>query len=105
MQIKYRLCACILMAAAAVLCASYTVADLRSPPQPVTVTAAPKTEDYALCARNGYLAVLDPELGTVPVLTDIALAGLRDADRQLVETGIHVETREELLSLLEDLGS
>ena len=105
MQIKYRLCACILLAAAATLCASYTVADLRSPPAAVPVPEEPETADYTLCARNGYLAVLDPELGTTPVITDIALSTLRDADRQLVETGLHVETREELLSLLEDLGS
>lgn len=105
MQLKYRLGACILMAAAAALCASYTVADLRTPSTPAAVTAAPEQTDYTLCARNGYLAVLDPELGEKPVITDIALNTLREADRRLIETGLHVETREELLSLLEDLGS
>ena len=105
MQLKYRLGICILTVAAAVLCASYTIADLRTPAAPAVVTAAPEQENFTLCARNGYLAVLDPSLGEKPVITDIALDTLREADRKLIETGLRVETREELLTLLEDLGS
>ena len=38
-------------------------------------------------------------------LTDIEVGTLREADRQILNTGLAVADREELLTLLEDLGS
>ena len=43
---------------------------------------------------------------TSPItLTDIEVGTLRDADRQILSTGLAVADREELLTLLEDLGT
>lgn len=109
MRLRYRIGACILLLATAALCASYTVADLRGTQRrevtqetPAPVTA---TEHFTLCARNGCVAVLDPALGETAVVTDIELATLRETDRKLIEAGLPVESREQLLVLLEDLGS
>ena len=38
-------------------------------------------------------------------ITDIPLASLRDSDREMIERGYAVTSQEELLALLEDLGS
>ncbi len=109
MKLGTRLALCALLLAGAALCASYTVRDLRAPgadaDQPAAVAAAAPAAGYTLCAKNGCVAVLDPESGCAAVVTDIELQSLREADRQLVEAGITVESREELLTLLEDLGS
>ena len=42
---------------------------------------------------------------TLVTVTEIPLAGLRLQDRSALESGIAVNTREELLLLLEDFGS
>lgn len=111
MKLRFRLTICALLLLAAGLCASYTVQDLRASPA-VQTAAHPHTaaavsarpEGFTLCAKNGCVAVLDPDCGA-PVVTDIELGTLREADRRLVEDGLTVSSREELLALLEDLGS
>ena len=108
MHLKYRIGACALLAATAVFCASYTVADLRTPaahPAPQETSAVSDGARFTLCARNGCVAVVDPALGETAVITDIELGTLRETDRQLIEAGLPVGSRDELLSLLEDLGS
>ena len=112
MSIKYRICACALLALTALFCASYTIADLRilqddTPPIPSAAVKHAETGSvrFALYAQNGCVAVLDPALGERAVVTDIELVTLRETDRQLIEAGLQVDSREELLSLLEDLGS
>ncbi len=109
MKLRYRITVCALLLLAAALCASYTVRDLRATPAAQTAaqpaparSAAP--ERFELCEKNGCVAVIDPAVGA-PVVTDIELGTLREADRRLVEAGISVSSREELLALLEDLGS
>ena len=110
MSIKYRVCACALLALTAIFCASFTIADLRDTPRaaspaPARVQKDTESVQFALLARNGCVAVVDPELGENAVVTDIELATLRETDRQMIEAGLQVSSREELLSLLEDLGS
>lgn len=108
MNLRYRITVCAALLLGAALCTSYTVRGLRG--TPAAVAAAPtaavvseKPESFTLCAKNGCVAVLDPACGAV--VTDIELSTLREADRRLVEAGIAVASREELLALLEDLGS
>ncbi len=67
-------------------------------------TAAPR---YLLTARDGYIGVYDlrcdpPQLVTA---TDIPVNNLPSRDQAALEIGIQAQSREELLSLLEDFGS
>ena len=65
-----------------------------------------KQAEYFLRAHDGYVAVYtgkrESELSDV---TQIEVDGLRTADRAMLEKGIPVLSRTELLTLLEDLGS
>ena len=56
-------------------------------------------------ACDGYVAVYGGRGGGKPMMTDIELSALASADRAMIELGIPVKNREELLLLLEDLGS
>ncbi len=109
MKLRYRITLCALLLLTAALCASYTVQGLRDAPAaraaastPAAVSARP--DSFTLCAKNGCVAVLDPDCGAA-VVTDIELDTLRESDRLLIEDGLTVSSREELLALLEDLGS
>lgn len=59
-----------------------------------------------LAEYRGSVAVFDSADRETPLqVTDIGMDGLRAADRKLMEVGVTVRTREELVALLEDLGS
>ena len=65
-----------------------------------------KQAEYFLKNREGYVAVYtgkrESELSD---MTEIEVNGLRTADKAMLEKGIPVVSRTELLTLLEDLGS
>ena len=64
------------------------------------------SEGYVLAAYDGSVAVFERGNPEAPLqVTDIELARLRAADRAMIETGVPVSGREELMALLEDLGS
>ena len=69
---------------------------------------AARTEGAVCYLRGsgGYVAVFERSLDREPLrVTDIELRSLRRADRAMLEAGIPVLSRQELLLLLEDLGS
>lgn len=64
------------------------------------------TAQFFLRSSEGYVAVYDGDGYRAPLsVTGIELQCLRGADRAMVEAGIPVTDRRELLLLLEDLGS
>ena len=76
------------------------------------------TDIYARYARNAdsasfflrqsgpYIAVYEGRRAREPVsVTKIEMQGLRRADRAMIQAGLPVSSRLELLQLLEDLGS
>ena len=65
-----------------------------------------KQAEYFLKNREGYGAVdTGKRASELSDVTQIEVDGLRTADRALLEKGIPVVSRTELLTLLEDLGS
>ena len=65
-----------------------------------------ESAQYYLKDSAGFVAVYQQERDKSPVaVTDIELEGLRAADQAMLEAGIPVSDRRELLQLLEDLGS
>lgn len=67
--------------------------------------AAESAPDYCLRDWQGYIAVFEGSAQTPNTVTDIPTETLNNVDRAKLRTGIRAETREELLSLLEDLSS
>lgn len=93
MKIGIRIISCVMLIAVALTMAVFTLADFQSP------------EGYRLGEHEGRVAVYSQH-GSAPVtVTDIALSSLRQTDRDMVLKGLEAATQEELLSLLEDLGS
>ena len=91
----------ITLMAVAVTMAAFTVAGFRRDPAGEGVSTG-----YVLAAYGGSVAVFERGDRESPLeVTDIELARLRAADRAMIETGVPVSDREELMALLEDLGS
>ena len=62
--------------------------------------------EFFLRSSGGYVAVYTGQKGKEPVtVTAIEVSNLRGADRAMLEQGIPVSDKSELLELLEDLGS
>jgi len=60
---------------------------------------------YLVRNTEGFISVYYRGRGYPVFISNIPLASLRGRDREDVEKGISVETRRELIELLEDLGS
>lgn len=71
-------------------------------PRPTTGAQA----EYILRDYEGYVSVFASDADRKPLqVTGIEVAGLRRADQELLRGGITVGSQEQLLLLLEDLGS
>ena len=65
-----------------------------------------KQAEYFLKTREGYVAVYTGKRASeLSDVTQIEVDGLRTADKAMLEKGIPVVRRTELLTLLEELGS
>lgn len=61
---------------------------------------------YVLREYEGYIAIyVENEPNRPMTITDIHVSTLRTLDRQLLETGIKIYSRDRLMMTLEDLGS
>ncbi|MCL2828313.1 MAG: hypothetical protein FWD99_06190 [Oscillospiraceae bacterium] len=60
---------------------------------------------YVIRDLDGYIAVYFRGRGHPVYITGIPVANLRGVDRTSVEKGITVETRQEMIEILEDFGS
>ena len=95
--IKVILLTCLM--AVALTMATFTLAGFRDK-EPVS------TGQLVLGSYNGRVSVFDSSNLSAPLeVTDIDLSVLREADRSQLEAGMAVASQEELMSLLEDLGS
>lgn len=64
------------------------------------------TAAYFLRREGDYVGVFPSRRGKEPLrVTAIELRNLRRVDRAMIEAGLPVRSRQELLQLLEDLGS
>ena len=112
MGLKVRIALLLCLAAAAIYTGGEALRKLVPPQTAVpeeiyaSFLAHESEAEYFLKSHDGFVAVYNGRREKTPVsVTDIELANLRGADRALVQKGIPVENRRELLRLLEDLGS
>ena len=71
-----------------------------------TASCAAAAGCYVLRDCGGYVAVYEgTDSGKPSTVTDIEVSTLRALDRQMLENGLVLDSREKLLMTLEDLGS
>ena len=112
MRIRGRIALLMLLAAAAAFTGAEAWRTLRLPedsrlPHEIYDAYSAQAESalYYLRESGGRVAVFEKARGREPLrVTKIELKSLREADRAMVEAGIPVLSRQELLLLLEDLG-
>jgi hypothetical protein len=69
-------------------------------------TCAEEDAQFVLRDYEGYIGVFNSGSKKKPItVTNIEIGDLREADRAMIAAGIAVSDRDELLTLLEDLGS
>ncbi len=113
MRIKLRAIALALLGTVAVYTSLGALKSLRpavrdSVPSEIYARFAGREEgaQYFLKGCDGFVAVYKGMKGRSPeTVTAIELSSLRSADRAMLSRGIPVSDRQELLELLEDLGS
>lgn len=105
MRIGIRMILCMLLCVAALGMAVFTFTGFTGPRN----SAAAETSgggSFLLGERDGNIAVFRAEDPDTPVtITNIQLATLREADRRMISAGLMAGSEDELLMLLEDLGS
>lgn len=81
-------------------------AGVEKPDYYMEAVYVPEGTQYVLREYEGHVGVFAPgSAGKPQDLTEIETSSLRASDRKLLQGGIPVSSRDELLSLLEDLGS
>jgi hypothetical protein len=93
-----------LLAAFAILCA-VTCARSFQRPETAPVSYDGLSAQFVLRDYRGYVSVFSPKETREPVqITAIRTDSLRRADQRLLEGGLSVGSREQLMLLLEDFG-
>lgn len=103
MKTRIRIVLCTSLAAIAMTLAVFTLAGF----SPSRKSVPAETDAcYVLGERDGNVAVfLSSDMDSPVTVTDISLANLRQADRAMISAGLLVGSENELMQLLEDLGS
>lgn len=71
-----------------------------------TVSESTPEDGFVISDHDGYIAIFTAGDTETPItVTDIEVSTLRECDRMLLERGVEISSREELLMLLEDFGS
>ena len=110
MQVKSKMGLAVLMLVLAVLFAlsAFAQAGLSISRSSGTAPAGGRENigTYILREQDGFIAVYGADSANTPLeLTDIEVSTLRRVDQDMLEQGISAKSRDELLTLLEDLGS
>ena len=105
MKIGIRMILCTLLCVVALTIAVVTFAGFTDR-QSTPASESAGSDSYLLGERDGNIAVFRADNPDTPVtITNIQLATLREADRQMISAGLVAGSEDELLMLLEDLGS
>lgn len=107
MKRKTKLTVVTALSLCSVFCAGAAVSSVRGDMTPAEVVSYDGAEaEYILRDYEGYVSVFDAAHDRAPLqVTAIEVSALRQTDREMLQGGISVGDREQLLLLLEDLGS
>ena len=105
MKYGIRIILCAVLCAVALTLAVFTLSGF-SPSRARTKLPAVSEGSYVLGELDGNIAVFaGGDMETPISVTNIELAQLREADRELISAGLVAGSESELMQLLEDLGS
>lgn len=95
------------MAAAAISSSVFAFAGAGKTENTYSDSVPPGSENrYVLRDYEGYVAIFVENEPKLPMtVTDIQVSTLRELDRKMLVTGMKIDSHEELVMLLEDLGS
>lgn len=103
MKLRLRMILCSVLAVTALAMALFTLSGFTAPQASGMVLTPPS---YVLGERDGSIAVYRSDDPDTPItITNIPLSTLREADRSMISAGLIAGSEDELLMLLEDLGS
>lgn len=112
MLLKRKLTLISMLALSALLCVTATVQSFllqsaaeKSFPMVEEKYTSFETAAYILKEQDGYVAVFSSNGSQLLEKTSIPVSTLRRADRYLLESGIAADSRETMLTLLEDFNS
>lgn len=107
MKRKTKLTVVTALSLCSVFCAGAAVSSVRGDVTPAQVVSYDGAQaEYIVRDYEGYVGVFDADRDRTPLqVTAIEVSALRQTDRDLLQGGISVGDREQLLLLLEDLGS
>lgn len=107
MKQKTKLAAVSALSVCALFCAGAAVSSVRGGRADADVVSYDGADAaYILRDYEGYVGVFGADRAGAPLqVTAIEVSSLRQADRDLLRGGVSVGDREQLLLLLEDLGS
>lgn len=107
MKYKTKLTVVTALSLCSVFCAGAAVSSVRGSSVATEVVSYDgAAAEYILRDYEGYVSVFDAQQDRTPLqITAIEVSALRQTDRDLLQGGISVGNREQLLLLLEDLGS
>ncbi len=105
MKVRIRMAVCAALAAIALYCAVGTISSVDVSGYDAGAVRLDNAA-FVLAEYNGNVAVFTPGFEKSPLtVTEIEVSGLRAVDRDLISRGLVAYSKEELLTLLEDLGS
>ena len=106
MKRKTKLTVVTALSLCSVFCAGAALSTVRGSAANAEVVSYDGAEaEYILRDYDGYVGVFDAEQDRAPLqITAIETGALRQTDRDMLQGGISVGSREQLLLLLEDLG-
>lgn len=107
MKRKTKLTVVTALSLCSVFCAGAAVSSVRGDLTPAEIVSYDgAAAEYILRDYEGYVSVFDAANDRAPLqVTAIEVSALRQTDRDMLQGGISVGDREQLLLLLEDLGS
>lgn len=105
-KLKSLICGVLLLASVVLALGAFTGGDEAANATRASFVSEAEPAEFILREHNGCIAIFLSGSDKSPIsVTDIELKNLRKVDSDQIRAGLRVKTEQEVLELLEDLGS